>query len=888
MIAVLEELLDRPELQRRGFTTVVALTYGVDLPWFEHHLGRQLRIAGVRRFALFADARALDASLACDAAALDGAGTWYSIIGVHLKTTFHPKVLLLTGPNAARLYIGSGNLNPAGLGRNLEIFERWDASLLDGAVDRVFEDLRRYLDQILVHLRSPLVHLDDVLREAFGQPVLRQTRREGAARIYGGLPGAPRTLLDSLPSAPSVARELIMTAPFFDTKGELAVDLAGHFGAKEFDVIIDLGMTNLTADARTAIEAAGGHIRAFDNDRLVHAKAAFASGDDWQIGIHGSANLSKAGWRGHNAEIIVMRQDESANKIAELLRSHPVHEISASEWTDLATRIAQEKGELLLDWDPSLVILSATIAADVIEIFVAKEGAPHGASLTCHTSAGVFTLAIELHAAGLWRANLGGLVLDGPVVVRLESGTNAGPWTVVHDVAVLRSHARPRSPFDDDAVDYFGGSRSADSTKALLELLSAIAEERREHGNDPGRMSRETSKDDPEEDWVWVTTADFGDAVPDPAGNAAPHKVDTNGRPDPARLLTRLLFGDPTQRDHPGRDVEDDRDQDDGEGAMPAATLPKKMTPVPIRDLGKLVQRTERAYLQRLSRAQTTIPPARLLQELVILVATFQDAARQGAISDRQLAGGLVTLTDAILGNNAAPLPRSLHDVPLQSRAETWSRAPIVAAASLVIYNTCLVNAVIANEVPADSTFSDARAMLWLRNVLRYAPWPDPAHLIEHVEQHLPWIRRFSVLWVGDRWPYWDGVLPLEEFVRDGIHVACHLERVDTILRRERDDFTYRPDKEDIVVGLGRDQRLAAGFLDPDDDDTPDGDTPRIVLFDGAFQRPDAQDQRRRPLKTKTPRVLSLSQLAIILRSAGESPADIDAALKLLKQLADG
>jgi hypothetical protein len=881
VIAVLKELLDRSELQRRGFTTVVALTYGVNLPWFEHHLGRQLRIAGIRRFALFADARALDASLTCDADELDGAGTWYSIIGVHLKTAFHPKVLLLTGPNAARLYVGSGNLNPSGLGQNLEIFERWDASLSDGAVDRVFEDLRRYLDQILVRLRSPLVHIDDVLREAFGQPVLRQPRREGAARIHGGLPGSTGTLLDSLPLAPSPAHELIMTTPFFDAKGELAVDLANHFGAQAFEVIVDLGMTNLTADARTAIEAAGGRIRAFADDRVVHAKAVFASGDGWKIGIHGSANLSNAAWRGHNAEIIVTRRGESANEIARLLRTRPVREISENEWEDLAKLTALEQNDRLLDWDPSLVILSATRSAETIEIIVPKEDAAHAASLTCRTSMEVFTLATESPATGLRRASLGGRVVESSVVVRLESGASAGPWTVVHDVAVLRSHTRPRSPFDDDAVDYLGGPRSADSTEALLELLSAIAEERRERGNDPIRTSRETPKDDPEEEWVWVTAADFRDVVSAPGSDVAPHRVDADGRPDPARLLTRLLFGDSTQRDQPARDVEDGGDQDAGDGSPPAAPSPKKTTPVPVRDLGKLVERTQRAYLQRLLRAETTAAPARLLHELVILVATFQDAARQGSISDRQLAGSLVTLTDAILGDNAAPLPRSLHSVPLPSRADTWICAPIVAAASLAIYNTCLVNAVVANEAPADSTFSDARAMLWLRNVLRYTPWSDPSHLLEHIEQHLPWIRRFSVLWVADRWPYWDGLLPFEEFVRDGIHVACHLERLDAILRKEGNNFTYRADDEDIVVGLGRDQRLAAGFLDSDDD------TPNVVLFDGAFQRPDAHDQRRRPLETKTSKVRSLSQIVTILRSAGGSSADIDVAIKLLRQLAD-
>lgn len=867
MIPVLSELLDGAELRRRGFTSAIALTYGVDLLWFEQHVGRQLRIAGVRRFAVLADAYALDETLARDGADIEGAGTWYSIIGIRGAGAFHPKAILLTGPTAARLYVGSGNLNPSGLGRNLELFERWDASISDGQVDRVFEDFRCYLDQVLLAQNTPMPHIDETLREAFSQPVLRQPRVDGASRLYGGHARAPSMLFDVVPPLATPATSLVMTAPFFDAEGQLAVELARRFKAESFELIVDVGMTNITQRARQAIEGAGGIIRAVNEDRAVHAKAVTATGDGWCLSMHGSANLSNAAWRGHNAELLVMHRDVANDRIAEALKQLTTRPMTDQDWQKLADAEPDDPTTS----DASLIIDAATwVDHEHVELIISNDDFSRDLAATAISGARSLREPALAHA-GRRRVRFAEC-RGNSLVVRLEHGGAFGPWLVVHDPSILRQHAAPRSPFD-DAVDQLEGHRSGDSTQALLDLLSAIADERREANKVQSRPKAAAQHPDMQaEHWVWVTPDDFAQAGPEAVPVESTDQDD--GRPDPSRLLRRLVLGDPVRTET----VEIQDGTPDDPNDEPARRDEKKAPP----DLGKAVERIQKAYLARL-RQPVTASPARLLQELLVLVAAFQDAARQGSITDRQLANSLVALGDAVF---AGAMPRSLKALDDGQRDDLWQRAPVLAASVLAIYNMCLVTTLLDGDAPPDSMFSDLRPILWLRDLVRHAPSSDPAWLLRHVEEHLVRIRRFSVLWIADRWPYFDQLLPFEEFVRDAVTACCLLERVDDSLR-SLPPPSYSFDDDDRVVGLGRDQRLAVGFRESEEHQK----LVKVLLFDGAFQKPGPQQASQapepKPYIGQTSRVRSFAQLRSDLGKAGWTATDIESAMLLLGQLVD-
>ena len=238
----------------KGFTAGVILSFDVTLDWFERLLGVQMAFQGIRRLAILADAECLSETIAEQVpAALRGAGRHYVVQGIKMpRGRFHPKVVLLSGPATARLYVGSGNLSASGFGRNLEVFERWDAVSTTGAVPRAFDSVRRYVDQILdgqVGLARP-IELQEVLDKVFGTDVLVRKPFEPTGPELLGSPGS---LFDRLPSLPTGATTLTLVAPYFDDGGQLVSITRGLLPSDHaFDVVTDPRRSNLSRRATHA------------------------------------------------------------------------------------------------------------------------------------------------------------------------------------------------------------------------------------------------------------------------------------------------------------------------------------------------------------------------------------------------------------------------------------------------------------------------------------------------------------------------------------------------------------------------------------------------------------------------------------------------------------
>jgi hypothetical protein len=134
-----------------------------------------------------------------------------------------------------------------------------------------------------------------------------------------------------------------LLSPYFDDEGKLVRDLASRLRARQFDVITDLNRCNLTRTATESIRAAGGRFLAMAEDSPLHAKAIHAAGPGWEIGASGSANLTNAAWRGHNAELLVFRHGAQASRIGHLIDERQVREIEDNEWLDVWARAEEER-----------------------------------------------------------------------------------------------------------------------------------------------------------------------------------------------------------------------------------------------------------------------------------------------------------------------------------------------------------------------------------------------------------------------------------------------------------------------------------------------------------------------------------------------------------------
>jgi hypothetical protein len=107
-------------LQRQAADNLVALTYNLDLPFFESALLGPLQAAGCRNVALLCDPSQYQQSLR-DVPILRHLGQGYVCLPSDAASSaFHPKLILLTGDHGGFMVVGSPNISAAGLTSNLE------------------------------------------------------------------------------------------------------------------------------------------------------------------------------------------------------------------------------------------------------------------------------------------------------------------------------------------------------------------------------------------------------------------------------------------------------------------------------------------------------------------------------------------------------------------------------------------------------------------------------------------------------------------------------------------------------------------------------------------------------------------------------------------------
>ena len=106
------------------------LTHNIHFLFVQSVLATRLRQAGNPRLTIFADAACAAQAFGEQRALLDGLGVRYRVVSVDLGPArrFHPKALLLVGPDRAALAIGSGNLTHGGMAAN---HEAWTFAVSD-------------------------------------------------------------------------------------------------------------------------------------------------------------------------------------------------------------------------------------------------------------------------------------------------------------------------------------------------------------------------------------------------------------------------------------------------------------------------------------------------------------------------------------------------------------------------------------------------------------------------------------------------------------------------------------------------------------------------------------------------------------------------------------
>jgi HKD family nuclease len=350
----------------------VILTHNIHFLFVQSVLTAKLRQAGNPRLTIFADAMCAGSAFAEQHALLDGLGVRYRVVPVDLGPgrRFHPKALLLVGPERAALAIGSGNLTHGGMAAN---HEAWTFAVSDGDGAALIGGFRSYMETLVQTL--PLAEpLKDGLDAVFDPTQSWVADLPPAAGLAGSPDDIP--LLDQLArSVTGDVRAVSVLAPYYDPEGVALSTIANRFGVP-VTCWMQPGRAGLSQIAAGQMPA-NVVLKSIDCEEsrrpsFIHAKVLAFHRDENVVLAVGSANCSQAALLAQrswgNAELMAIdtiSHGEAEAFFASLVRSDDAPDLPAEPPSD--------------DWDemvaPPLRILAARHESDRLDVAYRAAGA---------------------------------------------------------------------------------------------------------------------------------------------------------------------------------------------------------------------------------------------------------------------------------------------------------------------------------------------------------------------------------------------------------------------------------------------------------------------------------------------------------------------------------
>jgi hypothetical protein len=290
-----ENVLKRAVGSARSYTNAVVLTHNIDFMFTQSILVPKLRRHGAPRLTIFADAACAAGSYKNSHGQLMGTlGQTYRVVPVDLGQfrRFHPKAIMVAGPERVRLAVGSGNLGHGGWSANREIWTYFEFPEGDGGP--AVAAFQSYLKTVL-QLAPTNSNVEHAILDIFNTAKWAPDLPEPGQLL--GLP-ADRTLLERmLEIVGGRATSVDVVSPYFDEGAVAAARLADGFGCP-VRLMVQAGKEGLSKSTAvglpSSVELVG--ITAHTGDRIptVHAKF-YAARDKAGVTIFaGSANCSQA------------------------------------------------------------------------------------------------------------------------------------------------------------------------------------------------------------------------------------------------------------------------------------------------------------------------------------------------------------------------------------------------------------------------------------------------------------------------------------------------------------------------------------------------------------------------------------------------------------------
>jgi hypothetical protein len=383
----LSELIDR-----EGFEASLITTFNANLPFYEEFVLRRLQAKNCRQNFVLMDAAQCAFAWRSEASRPRYAGFEYTLIPMHAKGAFHPKIVFLLGPKKSAISVGSHNLTLSGFGINREVTGLVEFSNADPKdaqfIRSALSQISRWILNEGAHTPSELIDFALELSRLIPETV-RAINEETAPRFLAQS-DLQSSLFSALQNSISfVPRRITVVGAFFDSELAFLMRLRSVWPLADITVGVDpssVYLPNLIQDRKVAFVDASQALNSSPHHYL-HAKAVYFEGErpEDAVWLSGSANPSAPGWGLYapNVEAVVLVRGALARSTATelgVLKLFDLDELSREALEIVVSRTAAEhqaagdQPELLLvgiasERDPQIIIdLSLTRASWVQEV----------------------------------------------------------------------------------------------------------------------------------------------------------------------------------------------------------------------------------------------------------------------------------------------------------------------------------------------------------------------------------------------------------------------------------------------------------------------------------------------------------------------------------------
>ena len=235
-------------------TNVIICTFNIDLIFVETVLLRELKRCGHPSLTIFADAEEVTRTFNSQNQWLSNIGRRYRVVPVMMASgyRFHPKIVFLSSPKKAVIFVGSGNLTFGGFRQNDEIWTSFPTGN-DGKIGPIAAFKEMVLKCAERSSASRGAYRE--INEAFDKVSREWANKLNEPDTLLWRAGQEASLLNQIASAVNDVPidRILIGSPYYDENGIALREIMKQWPTASLDLLVQSGQSTLTQKALTGL-----------------------------------------------------------------------------------------------------------------------------------------------------------------------------------------------------------------------------------------------------------------------------------------------------------------------------------------------------------------------------------------------------------------------------------------------------------------------------------------------------------------------------------------------------------------------------------------------------------------------------------------------------------